>query len=245
VGFSLLAIATLVTANDPPRLVGWAIGAFTVTVAVLLFSMQVAFLSLNRNSSPADILSWRPEATVSVHELQLARAAQAAGFREMKRLGKISFRAYHLGVVAFLIALLFLVIPKTWSGGRIAGVVAVASVLSLELWWALANKRWLPHPVERPVRPTHGASWNGFDRKDPDPPPLDRVGLSAVLKNGDAAAIDPSPFKVGDRVVAPTLPGGADRRPGTVNSVNCLVIEFDDPPVKRWAHGEEVTPLDT
>jgi len=76
-GFSLTAIVLLLTASATPPRVDWASVAFVLTVACLLFSMQVAFLALARSPSPADILTWNPEVAMSVAALRKARAEQA------------------------------------------------------------------------------------------------------------------------------------------------------------------------
>lgn len=187
-GFSLAAIATIVTSSDAPRLADWAVAALAAAVALLLFSMQVASLSLTQNSSPEDVLMWRPEAKVSEDELRLARSAQAADFAEMTRLGRLSLDAYGLGLVAFLLGLLLLMIPDTWSVGLVIGVAAVGGALLLEVWWLAANRWWwLPHPVARRIEPTHSAGWEG------DPPQLDSVGLASVIERDrrDAAGLPP------------------------------------------------------
>jgi hypothetical protein len=175
-GFSLAAIATIVTSSQAPRLAEWAVAALGAAVALLLLSMQVAFLSLTQNSSPEVILSWRPETTVSKEELDRARAAQAADLLEMTRLGRLSFGAYGAGIVAFLLGLVLLMVPQTWSAGWVIGVAATSAALLLEVWWLVANHvARVPHPVSREVEPSHGASWEG------PPPPLDAVGLASVL----------------------------------------------------------------
>jgi hypothetical protein len=176
-----------VTADKPPRFSGWAVAGLATAVALLLFSMQVAFLSLTANSSPDQILVWQPEATVSEDELARARAAQAAGFDEMKRLGQLSLEAYGAGLIAFLFGVLALMIPRKWSAGWMAAVGVMTAALLLEIWWEAAN-RWpkLHHPVTRKVDPTHKADWNG------DPPALDAVGLESVLNRGKRDAVGPT-----------------------------------------------------
>lgn len=175
-GFSLAAIATIVTSDTAPALAEWAAAAFAAAVALLLFSMQVAIDALRQNSSPSDVLMWRPEATVSDDELQLARLAQAADFREMTRLGRLSLETYGFGLVAFLLGVLLLMIPDEWSPAWVVGVAVTSAALTLEVWWLAANRmRWLPHPVSRSMKVTHSAGWEG------EPPPLDSVGLAAVI----------------------------------------------------------------
>lgn len=177
-GFSLAAIATILTTrrHDLPPLSSWAVAALTVAVAFLLFAMQTAILSLNQNSSPSDILSWRPEATTSEHELTAARAAQAADKREMERLGRLSFAAYPGGLIAFLLGLALLLVPRHWGAPSILAVAAAAAAGALEVWWLAATYlSWLPHPVLRNNSPSHETTWNS------EPPALDAAGLAAVL----------------------------------------------------------------
>jgi hypothetical protein len=187
-GFSLAAIATIVTGQEGPPMADWAVAAFAAAVAFLLFSMQVAFESLRQNSSPEDVLAWRPEATVSENELHLARKAQAADFGEMTRLGRLSLNMYGAGLIAFLLGVLLLMIPEDWSVAWVIGVAVTAGALALEAWWLAANRwRRLPHPVARDINPTHAATWTG------DPPPLDRTGLAAVIDPGRRAAAGLAP----------------------------------------------------
>jgi hypothetical protein len=183
-GFSLAAIATLVTASDAPPLAEWASAALATAVALLLFSMQVAFLSLTRNSSPADVLTWRPEATVTEEALASAREAHAADFAEMTRLGKLSFGAYGTGLLAFLAGVLLLMVPGEWTLAWAIAVGITAVALALETWWmlAFAFPKKVPHPVSRRGDVSHRAGWKGA------PPDLDVVGLASVLDNGRRAA---------------------------------------------------------
>jgi hypothetical protein len=153
-GFSLATIAALVSADNPPPLADWAVLALALAMSLLLFAMQVAFLALARTPSPAEILNWRPEVTVDEAILQDARSRQAADFEEMSRLWKLTSYAYDFGVIAFLAALVLLLVPDDWSAPRIAAVVVAGASLATESWWAVANiKRSIPHPVVRtPLR---------------------------------------------------------------------------------------------
>jgi hypothetical protein len=175
-GFALAAIATIVTTDSEPLLAEWAVAAFAIAIVLLLHSMQVAFQSLMSNSSPGEVLMWRPEASVSTAELQSARAAQAADFAEMARLARRSFRAYGVGVLAFLAGVLLLMVPRDWSVAVGLGIAAVAIGLVVEIWWLAAN-RWkrLPHPVGRRTGPDHESSWDG------SPPELSPDQLKAVM----------------------------------------------------------------
>ena len=189
-GFSLAAIATLATADSPPPLADWALAVFAITVALLLFSMQIAFMSLTRNSTPPDVLTWRPEIVVSEDELQQARAAQAEAFADMTRLGQHSLLTYNFGLIAFLTAILLLMIPEDWSIGYVVGVAATGIALTLEIWWMAANHwRSLPHPVAKKIEHPHAAGWTG------EPPRLDTIGYASIMdiERRKAAGLPPLP----------------------------------------------------
>jgi hypothetical protein len=192
-GFSLTTITLLLTAKSTPPLADWATVALALAVACLLFSMQVAFLALARSPSPAEILIWKPEVTISADALEVARAEQAANMADVKRLWKWYYApTYDLGVVAFLAGLLLLLIPHLWSAPRIAAVAIAGSALILEAWWTLANRiSYLPHPVIK------------------DPPPSDfREGLAPLNEVGRAAVLHGLPQEPasGSTGAEPTVP---------------------------------------
>jgi hypothetical protein len=177
-GFSLATIATLVSADDPPPLTDWALIALAATMALLLFSIQVAFLALARNPSPAEILIWRPEVIVDESELHKARVQQRSDFAEMTRFWNLAGPTYDLGVLTFLAAVLLLLISDDWSVPRAVAVGVAGMALMGEAWWALANRRdaiRIPHPVVRKPEP-------------PDVPPLRPLERAALLKSLDHAS---------------------------------------------------------
>jgi hypothetical protein len=172
-GFSLTAITLLLTASSKPWLADWAAVALTITVACLLFSMQLAFLALALNPSPADILTWMPEVTISADALLKAREEQAANLEEVKRLWRRTGIAYDVGIVAFLVGLVLLSVPHSCSPSRILATAVATMALSGELWWVLANHiDRLPHPV---IRESKRVSFKGKLAQ------LDAVGRAAVL----------------------------------------------------------------
>lgn len=186
-GFSLTSIVLLLTASSAPRDADWAVVALTVTVVCLLYSMQVAVLALARSPSPADILTWKPEVAVSDAALQEAREQQAATLHDMRRLWEFSAFAYDLGIIAFLSALVLLLIPRSWSFPHSAAVVVAGFALIFEAYWALANH--FPavgdrcHPVVRDSKPA--------DFRD-KVVPLDAVGRAAVRDSTRESGSNPS-----------------------------------------------------
>ena len=175
-GFSLATIGVLVSASDAPPLAGWTTAALAAAVGLLLLSMQCAFLALARNPSPAEILAWHPEVAVDATTLEDARAAQRATFADMARFWKISGAAYDFGVLAFLVGVVLMLAPEHWSVAR--GVAFGIGCLTFlgELWWALANRTSLPHPVVRDETVVEQAPATGA------------VGRAAVLDEARRAA---------------------------------------------------------
>jgi hypothetical protein len=209
-GFSLAGIATLVSADRPPPLADWATAALATAVALLLYAMQVAIAGLTLGTTPADILTWHPEAAVSEQELELARRAQAKDFEDMAKMYVKFVRIYPAGLVAFLLGVMLLMIPEDWSVGWVVGLAVTFVALSLEISWVAAN-RWtrLPHPVGRDLGAHHETPW-------PDgPPALDEVGRAALLDldRRTATSVQPqsAPARRALLLVAAVLMTGAIR----------------------------------
>ena len=144
-GFSLATIALLVTADHTPRLTGPAIAAFATSASFLLYSMQVAFQALEHSASPADWLSWYPEATVNTRSLKSVRLRQAKEFARVKAVWKAHAITYELGFVFFLIGLFLLIWPRSPARGdpsiwRVLALVPVGLAILVEVWWFVA---WL------------------------------------------------------------------------------------------------------
>jgi hypothetical protein len=182
-GFSLTTIALLLTTRSKPPLADWAMVPMTITVACLLFSMQVAFLALARSPSPADILTWEPQVAVSREALQKAREQQAANFADMTRFWNMCGSAYDLGVAGFLAGVVLLLVPYSWSAPRIAAVLVASLALCGELWWTFANRSdRVPHPIVHDSDPTKFANKLA---------PLDAVGFAAVLGSDRESGASP------------------------------------------------------
>lgn len=196
-GFSLAATATLVTADEKPPLAEWSIACWALAVALLLFSMQVSFLALARNPSPAEILNWRPEIAVDPDALEAARAQQMAMFKNMTRMWKLAGPSYDLGVVAFLAGVTLLLFPDDGSSGLIVAFLVACLGLAGEIWWTSANLvKGVSHPVIR-------------QETEPDsvkPAPLGPVELAAVMdpERRRGAGLEPMP-----RDASPSTPQDA------------------------------------
>jgi hypothetical protein len=173
-GFSLAAIAQILTADSPPPLAAWALVAFAACVALLMHAMQLAFIALALDPSPATHLSWFPEALIDERALADLRRRQAEKYDEMIRYFVRTNIAYDLGLNAFLAGVVLLLVPHRWTAPHIAALAVAGTALVLELWWAVANRiERVPHPVLRspspprvvPVRPSLTAAVLDPDRR--------------------------------------------------------------------------------
>ncbi|HTW12761.1 MAG TPA: hypothetical protein VME01_08465 [Solirubrobacteraceae bacterium] len=162
-GFALSAIVVLLSTTRHPRLWQPAVLALALAVALLLYSMQVAFYALQHYASPLEWLGWYPEATVNIESLSDIRERQA---REQARFRAISGRhawSYELGLLCFLAGLGLLLWPNfprhhqfpIWP---VLATGAVALAFAVEVWWMVARQyngrqerrggsRRLPHPA--------------------------------------------------------------------------------------------------
>jgi hypothetical protein len=141
-GFSLATIATLINLEPSrkPPFTDFAIGAFALTVALLLQAMQFAFTVLRYSAPPENRLNVNPRARRNPDELEGERDIQWYDFLAAEFYRKRVYLLYELGLLAFLTGLLLLMIPKTWSSGRIIGLVAITISTLVELVWRL-NER--------------------------------------------------------------------------------------------------------
>jgi hypothetical protein len=141
-GFSLAAIVALINVDPSrkPPLTDFAIGAFAVTVALLLQAMQFAFLVLRYSAPPESRLNVNPRARQSPVELNGERDVQWHDFLAAEFYRRRVYVLYELGLLGFLTGLLLVMIPKTWSAGRIIGLAAITVSTLFEAVWGLNNR---------------------------------------------------------------------------------------------------------
>jgi hypothetical protein len=147
-GFSLATIATIATLGadgSGPRLADWSMAALAAAVGLLLFAMQTASVGLSHSAPPGDRLDWYPEARTSREALDFARWENAVDAQLRDHYWVLTWYAYDLGLIAFLIGLLLLLVPSDWTLGRGIAVGVACLALAVELRWAggnLVKKRW-------------------------------------------------------------------------------------------------------
>lgn len=138
-GFSLATAAALVTTDKPPPLGDVSVLALSLTTALLLFAMQFSAMALRYWVSPADRLSWNPEAKVDQNELELERQRQAVDVEKSRIYTTRTRHLYNLGLLAFLLGLSTVMVPHHWTPLREAGVAIAAAAGIVEAVWILGE----------------------------------------------------------------------------------------------------------
>lgn len=157
-GFSLTTVAQLVIGQDHPWLSQWAIAAFAVAAALLVYALQFSATALGYAATPSDRLDFNPEAAFLPDVLKAIRARQ---WEEMQLRADYTVRAklcYNFGLLAFLSGLGLILVPHQpwpWPLGRVVGVVVVSASLLIELAWTLSDGEWPKFllPTSRDVKP--------------------------------------------------------------------------------------------
>jgi len=169
-GFSLATLATLLTADHPPRLATWADTGFIVTAASLLYAMQFSFTALRHWSTPDDRLMWRPDARLDATKLYEERWYQALDRKLFDRYAGRARQWYNFGLTAFTVSIVCLAVPSgapsTWTIDRLAMFAAAVATVLGELLLIHGQRvprlrRWVwPEPtdvaaaIERPETTT-------------------------------------------------------------------------------------------
>jgi hypothetical protein len=152
-GFSLTAVAQLVTADPEPPLTGLAVVTFTSAAVLLLLSVQSAFLMLRHDASPEERLAWHPEARVDRERLDDERRKQ---YQDAEVSDAYYGRArffFNWGLILFFLGLCSMVVPEEWNAWWIAAAAIAAAGLLVEALWAWQGRglTWIarpPHPKD-------------------------------------------------------------------------------------------------
>lgn len=178
-GFSLATVVQLVTGSHVARHIRYpaaAITVFALAAVLLLYSLQFSALALGYRAAPQRRLDYFPEAADDEAVMATVRRRQW-GEEEMWRI--YSARAgvlYNVGLLAFLVGLLLVLIPpEHWSAQRGIAVGLVSGAALLELIWALSNAR----------RP----KWLLPSYQDVTVPAIDDEGISTVFIDTATASL--------------------------------------------------------
>jgi len=183
-GFSLAATASLITTTNKPPLAESAIVLFSLTIAVLLLGIQYAVATLNYGAPPNDRLAFNPRATRSRQELDGERQVQFIDSAVAELYGRRSSVCISLGMIFFLGALILLLVPKTWSLGRIVAItvtVAAELIQCIGLFGGLATGAKRLSWISRVGRFVFPLRRDVMQRPDVAPPELDDMGIAAVF----------------------------------------------------------------
>lgn len=160
VGFSLTTVAQLVIGRDHPWLSEWAIAAFAVAAALLVYALQFSAAALAYAATPSDRLDLNPETAFDTEILRIIRKRQ---WEEMELRATYTKRVkycYNLGLLAFLSGLGLILVPHQswpWPLGRAAGIIAITASLIVEAMWILSDGKWPAWllPTSRSVTPDY------------------------------------------------------------------------------------------
>jgi MFS family permease len=179
-GFSLTTIALLLTteAAKRPPLSDWAVSSFAIAAVLSIFAIQFSSMANGYAVPPADRLTWFPEATVDQADLQWARELQAVDLALANRYASRAGLCYELGLLAFLVGLIALVVPVQWSVLALIPVAVSVSSAIVEVCWLIARRlnprNWLRKlllPGRENVQP-------------PEVSELNSIYKRAVMKDG-------------------------------------------------------------
>jgi hypothetical protein len=134
-GFSLAAIATVVSADKPPPLTGLALASLAAAAGLLLLSMQCAFHAAKYGIPPDVRLTAWPEAMLDERVLQRLREEQAQDHVLARRYRERARFFYNVGLLAFSVAVALLIVPTSWSVARIIAFAIAILLCIVELWW--------------------------------------------------------------------------------------------------------------
>ncbi|MDA2807180.1 MULTISPECIES: hypothetical protein [Nocardiopsis] len=162
-GFSLAATATLVTAEQPPPLTGWALVALVAAAVGFVFCVQFTAAGLGYAATPEERLAWFPAAATDAELMARLERVQAMDADLENRYIHRARLTYRVALVAFLAGIMLICIPDSLDWPRITAAGLAGAALAVELVWLAANAlgrypQWLlpsyrtPDPKEAPDR---------------------------------------------------------------------------------------------
>lgn len=133
-GFAFAAITILIGLDDPPPMTDAAILCFVLATLGFLYALQFGSWMQVYASRPSDRLDWHREAAIDRARFLEERARHAAELRVaetyLNRLGAF----FDGGLLAFLLGIMFLVVPERWSVVRAATLAPVVLALLFETY---------------------------------------------------------------------------------------------------------------
>lgn len=136
-GFAFTAIPILVSLDNPPPLNDGAILTFVLATIAFLYALQFSAWMHQYLAPPSVRLDWRREATVDEAVFMEERKKHAADLRiAAAYLTRLSW-AFNLGLVAFLMGIVLLLVPEEWNVWRAVAIAPVALAALFEFYSVL------------------------------------------------------------------------------------------------------------
>jgi hypothetical protein len=201
-GFSLTAIVELVGRsaslhND------LAIMSFSLAAVLLILAIQAGLTAAMYQATPAMRIEWEPEARIDDIVAQKVRQEQWAD-EELAMLYRKRVRyEYNLGIIAFLIGLVIVLIPHPWSWSvpRLVGIGAAVIVVVLEIIGLLGK----PVAIHRRIAPDRDVVAAGHAKREAaQPSPIDGDDLRQLINESTDAHREevPDPTRLSEEAIA-------------------------------------------
>ena len=110
-GFSVTAIASLITADRKPWLFEPTLLVFSIAASVALLALNYQSWAQGYWSGPNAFLEWRPRARINLDDLQLARRVQTNNLSIYLSLSVKANRCFRIAASAFFLGLILLLCP--------------------------------------------------------------------------------------------------------------------------------------
>jgi hypothetical protein len=140
--FVLIGLTVSLKGDSPVRCPGVATAFLALSALLLLAAVQCSMWARQYTVTPEEMLAWWPEADATrradLRETQWRYQRLAQGWLFGSR------TAYNAGILALLLGVLVILIPKYWTGSRIAAVTLVGAGFLIELLWTVGGLQRLP-----------------------------------------------------------------------------------------------------
>ncbi len=166
---ALIGITVPLSSDSPVRNPGTALAFLAVSALSLLASVQCSMWARQYVVKPSEILDWWPDSHADAGLDRLAARSRLQDLRLTQwRYSKISATwlsrarlSYHVGILALLLGVLIILVPKHWTPSRVAGCIVLGIGFIAEVLWVVAPtrrswplvKRVFPEPIDIAITP--------------------------------------------------------------------------------------------
>jgi hypothetical protein len=166
---ALIGITVPLSADSPVKYPGTAIAFLAIAALLLLGAVQCSMWARQYAVTPNDILEWWPDSRAQTEsDMQAARSRLDDLRLTQWRYATISATwlararlTYDLGILALLLGVLVILIPKQWTPSRVVAASLLGVGFLIEVYWVSSPKRrsWpfvrkvFPVPPDIPTTP--------------------------------------------------------------------------------------------